>query len=82
MTLAYGLVKCYFRGMVYRTELNGREWAWIEKGTAAALVVDGTNLLWRGDVGDSVPPDLAPLEVLLTLSILRRSHLTVSWTVS
>jgi hypothetical protein len=61
--------------VTYKTVVGGREYKWVEKGERACLIVDETRLLWWGEPGDpqrAIPIDTAPLEVLLTFSVLRR----------
>lgn len=60
--------------MTYKTVVGGHEYKWVEKGERACLIVDETHLLWWGEPGDPrnvIPLEHAPLEVLLTFSLLR-----------
>lgn len=54
------------------TVANGREYTYVESGRRACLLEDGTTLWW-GCVDDAIPCDVVPLEVLLTLSVLKEA---------
>lgn len=49
---------------------GGKEYTYVERGDRACLLLDG-DTVWWGMSEQAIPCGLVPLDVLLTLSLLR-----------
>lgn len=62
-------------GFRMRLDYDGVHYVYVERGRVGMLRADNV-VVWWGDVDKGIPPEAAPVEVLLHLSLSRKKFLT------